>query len=235
MFRAWFIFILIDNMCSMSILWTEWRGRRLAGVMSPDGNVEAAKNSDSKWHQLLCSAGEHLWLSCRGNFGPRVWQGTVVPPSIPERGGAVPTGFYLSRDFLEKGELLEPNGWSILPLSPKTFLNKVPFLLNTSDTVFYLQGLYLDVQLQTQHLDSWLQNITCLFQKDMPVAVSGLCNVCKRAFGRPHAVTKVQEYACKADLSQFILSRNCQRHVHRCAPLGHANSSQADNNVSCYT
>lgn len=89
--------------------------------MSPDGNVEVAKNSDSKWHQLLFSAGKHLWLSCRGNFGPHLWQGAVVSPSIPERGGAVPTGFYLSRDFLKKGELLEPNGWSILPLSPKTF------------------------------------------------------------------------------------------------------------------
>lgn len=83
-----------------------------------------------------------------------------------------------------------------------------------------LQGLYLDVQLQRQHLDNWLQNVTCLLPKDMPVAVSGLCNVCKRALGGPHPVTKVQEYACKAGLlSQFVLSGNCHRHMHRCAPV----------------
>lgn len=105
--------------------------------MSPDGNVEVAKNSDSKWHQLLCSGGKHLWLSCRGNFGPQVWQGALVSPSIPERDGAVPTDFCLSREFLKKGELLKPNGWSILPLFTQDFLNKVPFLLNTSVTVFY--------------------------------------------------------------------------------------------------
>lgn len=83
-----------------------------------------------------------------------------------------------------------------------------------------LQGLYLDVQLQRQHLDNWLQNVTCLFHKDMPVVVSELCNVCKRALGRPHPVTKVQEYACKAGLlSQFILSGNCYRHMHRYVPV----------------
>lgn len=95
--------------------------RKKAGVVSPDGNVEVARDSDSKWHQLLCSGGKHLWLSHRGDFGPCLWQGAVESPSIPERDGAVPTGFYLSRDFFKGGGLLKPTGWSILPLPPKTF------------------------------------------------------------------------------------------------------------------